>query len=53
VFGCGGATCGLDGTIYFCGAIEAKDAKETAGLAMEKHPFKMSLLIYKPNQDGR
>jgi hypothetical protein len=53
VFGCGGATCGPDGTIYFCGAVEAKDEKEKAGLAMEKYPFKMSLLIYKPNRDGR
>jgi len=53
VFGCGAATCGIDGTIYLCGAVEAKDAKETAGIAMEKYPFKMSLLTYKPNESRR
>ncbi len=48
VFGCGAAACGLDGTIYLCGAVEAKDANDAAGAFMEKCPFKMSLLIYKP-----
>jgi len=49
VFGCGAATCGLDGTIYFCGAVETKDVKNAAGIVMEKYPFKMSLIIYSPN----
>jgi len=47
VFGCGAATCGLDGTIYFCGAVETKDVKNAAGIVMEKYLFKMSLIIYK------
>lgn len=51
VFGCGAATCGLDGTIYFCGAVETKDMKNAAGIVMDKYPFKMSLIIYKPKKD--
>jgi hypothetical protein len=51
VFGCGAATCGLDGTIYFCGAVETKDEKNSAGIVMNKYPFKMSLIVYKPDQN--
>lgn len=48
VFGCGAAACGLDGTIYLCGAVETKDVKNAAGIVREEYPFKMSLLSYKP-----
>lgn len=49
IFGCGAATCGLDGTIYFCGAVETRDVKNAAGIVMKEYPFKMSLIIYRPN----
>lgn len=51
VFGCGAAACGLDGTIYLCGAVETRDAKNAGGLVLDKYPFKMSLMTYKPNQN--
>jgi len=51
VFGCGAAACGPDGTIYLCGAVETKDVKNAAGTVLDKYPFKMSLIIYKPNQN--
>ena len=51
VFGCGAATCGLDGTIYLCGAVETRDTGNAAGIVMDNYPFKMSLIIYKPKKD--
>jgi len=50
IFGCGAATCGLDGTIYLCGAVET-DKEKAAGVFMKEYPFEMALMIYKPNQD--
>lgn len=53
IFGCGAAISGLDGTIYLCGAVETKSNKEAAAMNMNEYPYKMALMIYKPNQNGR
>lgn len=50
VFGCGGAACGKDSTIYLCAAVETEDKENAAGIIGNEYPFQMSLLIYKPKK---
>ena len=48
VFGCGAATCGPDGTVYFVGGVEEKDPAKAAGKAGGIAPYALRLLLYKP-----
>ena len=48
VFGCGAATCGTDGTIYFVGGVEEKDPEKAAGKTGGIAPYALRLLLYKP-----
>ena len=48
VFGCEAATCGPDGTIYFCGAVEENDPEKATGRIAGKYSSALKLLIYKP-----
>jgi hypothetical protein len=48
VFGCGAATCGPDGTIYFVGGVEEKDPAKAAGKTGGVAPYALRLLLYKP-----
>ena len=50
VLGVGGATTGPDGTIYFCAAVEEKNAERVAGKVVGKVPFSMRLVIFHPNK---
>jgi hypothetical protein len=48
VFGCGAATCGTDGTVYFVGGVEEKDPEKAAGKTGGIAPYALRLLLYKP-----
>jgi hypothetical protein len=48
VFGCGAATCGPDGTLYFVGGVEEKDPAKAAGRTGGVAPYALRLLMYKP-----
>jgi hypothetical protein len=48
VFGCGAATCGRDGAIYFVGGVEEKNPEKAAGKTGGVAPYSLRLLIYKP-----
>ena len=48
VFGCGAATCGPDGTVYFVGGVEEKDPAKAAGKTGGVAPYALRLLLYKP-----
>ena len=47
VFGCGAATCGTDGTIYFAGGVEEKNSEKVAGKTGGIAPYALRLLLYK------
>ena len=52
-FGLGGACTGQkDGRIYFVGAIEEKDEKESVGKVARRCPFSMGLVAYDPKKEG-
>ena len=52
-FGLGGACTGQkDGRIYFVGAIEEKDEKESVGKVARRWPFSMGLFAYDPKKEG-
>jgi hypothetical protein len=48
VFGCGAATCGTDGTIYFVGGVEEKEPEKAAGETGGITPYALRLLLYRP-----
>ncbi|MCK4558202.1 MAG: hypothetical protein KAV45_00360 [Calditrichia bacterium] len=52
VLGVGGATTGPDGTIYICAAVEEKNNMDAAGKVGGKVPFRMRMVIIKPDQPG-
>jgi hypothetical protein len=46
LLGVGGATTGLDGTIYFCGAVEINNLERNAGKVGGRVPFELRLIIH-------
>jgi hypothetical protein len=48
VFGCGAASAGIDGAIYFAGGVEERIAEKAAGRTGGIAPYSLRLFIYRP-----